>query len=450
MTGAAPPVATARRRGLHFPPHFILAGGGVALILTLAVLTRLTVRETDFRHFLLRTDFPAFLTGARLIAAGQGAALYDPAAQAPVQAALLAPYVEPALLPYNHLPFLAVALAPLTGLALPWSYGVWFAATVGALLAAVALLHREMRAVARTPSEKRWAPWALWTLALGFVPLYQDLLQVQTAPWDLLGYTLMIRYLRQGREVAAGLALGLVLIKPQLLIVPLLVLLYGRRWRTLAAFAALGGGLSLLVTPLLGGFGWVGRYLAILANVAGAGSTGGLIQPGLMENLRGFFTRLAIVYGPAGAGGGRAAWVLPATALASLLVLAGLAWAWRGRAAFDPAADPAGWDARWAATLLAAVLVSPHSLPYELTLWLLPGVLAWRAAREGAAPGAVAPTAALLAAGYAAATVTLPLFSIPGWPLHIGVLAGVAAIALLLTRPVSGGPVARFHLAWKR
>jgi hypothetical protein len=410
-----------------------ITGAGVALIALFAILTVLTTRkEPDFRHFLLRTDFPAFLTGARLVAAGQGAALYDPAAQAPVQQAMLAPYgYERGLLPYNHLPFLALALAPFADLPLPIGYAVWLGATVLALLVALALLSRELRAAARTPVEARWAPRALWALGLGFFPVYQNLLQVQTAPWVLLGYTLLIRYLRQERQIAAGLGLALVLVKPQLLIVPVLLLLYTRRWRALAAFAGLAAGLSLLITPLLGGFGWIGSYLRLLGNVAGASSDNSTIQPVLMENLRGFFTLLAAHYDPAGLGTGNVSWVLPLTAVATVAVLAGLAWAWRGRAGAW-AADPAGWDRRWAAAILAAPLVSPHTLPYELPIWILAGVLSWRGAREGTSPAPVLRTALLLAAGYIAGNLTLELILVlPGWPIHVGVLFALVAIVLL-------------------
>ena len=65
-----------------------VGGSGLALAAGLLGLSGGIFAESDFRHFLLHTDFPAFLTGARLVAEGQGAALYDPAAQAPVQAAL--------------------------------------------------------------------------------------------------------------------------------------------------------------------------------------------------------------------------------------------------------------------------------------------------------------------------------------------------------------------------
>ena len=345
---------------------------------------------------------------------------------------MLAPYsYTRGLLPYNHLPFLAVILAPVAELPLPVSYGLWFGATVAALVAALVLLGREMIAVARTRAEARLAPWALGGLALGFFPVYQDLLQVQTAPWDLLGYTLMVRALRQGRDGAAGLALGLVLVKPQLLIVPLLVLLWGRRWRVLGSFAALAAALGLAVTPLFGGFGWVGRYLALLGDVAGANSSSSTVQPPLMENLRGFFTLLAAHTDPAALGSGNAAWVLPATVVSSGIVLAGLAWMWRGHTAWDAAADPAGWDRRWAATLLAALLVSPHGFSYELVLLLLPAVLVWRAARAAPTPHGIPRTALLLTVGYLAASLTLPLLSLGTWPLHVGVLFMGAALALL-------------------
>jgi hypothetical protein len=410
-----------------------VTAAGLALIAVLLVWTlALTAREADLRQWMLRTDFPAFLTGARLIAEGHGAALYDPAAQAPVQQAITAPYrYARGLLPYNHLPFLAAILSPLAAAPLAWSYGVWLAATALALLTAIGLLGRELAQAARSPIEARWAPRALWALSLGFFPVYQSLLQAQTPPWGLLGFTLMIRYLRRERETMAGLALTLALVKPQLLIVPLLVLIYTRRWRTLGTFATAAAGLALLVTPLLGGFGWVGQYLGLLVNVAGATADTSIIQPPLMENLRGFFTLLATQIDPTVRLSGAAPWVGPLTVLASLLVLGALALAWRGRDAALWRRDPGGWDARWAATLLAALLVNPHGLPYELTLWLLAGALIWRAAREGGAPDPRL-AAALLATGYVAGTLALLLVALwPGWPLHLGVVFMLAAVALL-------------------
>ncbi len=405
-----------------------LIGLGLALSSALAISLWVQIRHTaDFRSFLLTTDFPPFLTGARLIATGHGAQLYDPAAQSTAQAAILAPYhYTRGTLPYDHLPFLALALAPLAGLPLPISYAVWIGATGLALLAALRLLAAEMRAAARDAIERRWAPRAAIALSFGFFPVYEDLLQGQTAPWDLLAYTLFLRYLRQERAVAAGLALTLALVKPQLLIVPLGVLVLTRHWRTLAAFAGLSAVLLTAITPLLGGVGWIGDWARLLTDVATVRSDNSMIQPVLMENLRGAFTLAA---------GGPAAWVLPATALASLAVLAWITRAWWG-AARNWAADPAGWDRRWAAALLATLLVNPHGLPYELTLWPLAAVLAWRAARADPRPRAVLRLVPWSVAGYLAGTLTLPLIStVPGWPLHLGVLFMLAAVAWFGRRP---------------
>src|SRR5438270_1132526 len=125
----------------------------------------------------------------------------------------------------------------------------------------------------------------------------------------------------------------------------------------LSTFAILGAGLSLLITPLLGGFAWIERYFSLLLDVARATSDSSTVQPLLMENLRGFFTLLAAQYDPAVSGVGNSAWVLPLTALASAAVLAVLAVAWRRARLWSH--DPPGWDARWAATIFAAVLVNP-------------------------------------------------------------------------------------------
>lgn len=414
--------------------YFCLAGVGLALLLALLLVFQSDVRRSgDVRAFLLKTDYPPFLTGARLVAAGRGAELYNLAAQTEVQTAMLAPYqYAPGIFPYNHLPFLAVALSPLAGWSLQAGYALWFGLTTGALIVALVLLGRDMREAARDAIERRWAPRALALLAFGFFPIYNELLNVQTATWTLLAFVLMIRALRQEREVAAGLALAVVLIKPQLLIVPLGVLLLTRRWRALASFAGAAAAAALLITPLLGGPGWVGQWLGVVAGVAGAQANTGAIQPPLMESLRGQFTLLAAKFDPSVADTGAAGWVLPLTALVSLAVLALVAWSWWGRPRAW-AADPAGWDARWAAGLLATLLINPHGLPYELTLWLLPAVLAWRAARERGVPAAVPRLVPWLVGGFLLGTLTLPLvLLVPGWPLHLGALFMLAAVPWLI------------------
>ena len=147
----------------------------------------------------------------------------------------------------------------------------------------------------------------------------------------------------------------------------------------------MAGGSGVIAVLALGGVDWIPTYLRLLLQVAGASGTGA-IQPLLMGNWRGFLGLIAFHFDPASAPGGAAPWALPLALALGAVYVAGLLLAW-GRGGWHPAATGTvaarAWDVRWAATILAALLTSPHLPPYELALWLIPGVLLWRALRGG-------------------------------------------------------------------
>ena len=393
-----------------------------------------------------QTDYPAFLTGARLVADGQAARLYDPAAQEPVQRLIVgdALFDSRGVLPYNHLPFLAVALVPLAGLPILTGWLLWTAILAAATAAALAILSGELLAYSGREragrADRVWAVLGLWGLALGFFPLFSSLLVAQVTPLVLLGLAGAVRAFRGGHEATAGLWLTLGLLKPQIILVPLLVLLLMGRWATLRAFALVAGLGLAAATVLLGGPGWIVAYARLLGNVAGADGAGA-IQPLLMANLRGQLALWAFLYDPTHPGGGAAPWVLPLALALAVPILAGLAWAWRRGGWAPGAGTPAAraWDLRWAATLVVALLTSPHLPVYELALWLVPGVLVWRGLRAVAAgdPAAAPPVQSrswlrlgLLVVGWLAGVLALPLARFS--PLQVAVLAALVGLPLLL------------------
>ena len=118
--------------------------------------------------------------------------------------------------------------------------------------------------------------------------------------------------LKRGRDGQAGAWLVIGSIKPQLVLLPGLMLLAGRRWRVIAIGALVGGALALIASLALGPAVWrdylamLGRYTAEFDRLS--------VKPQLMWNLRGTLT---LVLGGAGAddqfarlgrsaGGGRA------------------------------------------------------------------------------------------------------------------------------------------------
>ena len=80
---------------------------------------------------------------------------------------------------------------------------------------------------------------------------------------------------------------------------------------------------------------------------------------------------------------------------------------------------------------MTALLVSPHLLGYELTIWLLVGVLVWRAARQPGGP-TTKQVALMLVGGFWMGTLALPLISAGLIPVHLGALFMALTIPILV------------------
>jgi hypothetical protein len=379
------------------------------------------------------SDFLATLTGALIVQEGHGPLLYDLAAQRDAQARLVAPSFTLApdvLLPYNHLPFEALLLAPLAGGPPSAAYALWSVLMVASAIGAVALLRGAL-----LPTGPRG--WALLAAALSYHPLHRSLWLGQNTALVLLGLCGAYAALRRGREVLAGPPLVLVAFKPQIAPLVLAILVLERRWRALASFAALAIGLAVAAMPVLGA-GWPLAYARLLLGVADWRGTG-VINPRIMHNWRGLAANLADLAG----------WPpVTATALhygltAASLALLGWAW-WRLRRPDDrrPAGataatvepDRRARDLLWALTGVVAVLVSPHLNPHDLALLLFPAWIAGAYATSGAwDAGQSRLWLALLWAGY-----LLPL------ALYAGPRPAVAVVPSVLLLATAAG-----LLAWQ-
>jgi hypothetical protein len=267
----------------------------------------------------------------------------------------------------------------------------------------------------------------------------------------LLGLCGLYVSLKRGTYGWAGVWLGLVALKPQVLPVVLLALM--GHWRTLATFAGVAVGLTVLAMPVLGA-GWPVEYGRLLLGVASWGSTAA-IDPGIMHNWRGFFANLL---GPGGAD-----FVLPLFVVMSLLTVGLLVWVWRegsrqraeGRREWgvggeeeeaDWYAYRPGHDLWWALVGVVAVLTSLHLNPHDLTLLIFPAWVMGAYATSGRWSAGVSRLAlALLWAGYAAGIGTLLApreVVIPSVLVMVGVGA-LAAWRLVASREVEGRSLAQ-------
>jgi hypothetical protein len=468
MSIAALPAAPASRSRAALSPRrltLLLLVGAIAGFAAFALPHFLPAQPYG-----LADDYRVFYAASRVLAHGGNP--FDPATiHAAEQSADFYPQVQPSLDDYVNLPVVAWAMRPLTALPFWASYAVFTAAGAGALLAAIALLARDL-------GWRRRAPLLLlvplsWISLLGFLSGQFDALL-------LAGLALSLHLAIRNRPTAAGAVCALVWVKPDLTW-PVLPLLALALWpdvraaaRVLGGFAAATAGVLLLqlaTTASLLPAWW--HHLTLFAGRVDR------VQP----DLAGLPSLLRALPGGAGGGltGGRTlAAVAAGLALATAIAL---------RSARTAAAQAAGSRPR---RLIAAVciplglwlLVAPYAHPND-DLLLLPvvllvlgpdavrldgaglrwavvltcaGALIWPI---GVLPAAAAPLLLAVAvagvvagrrspglAGFGPAVAVLAMVLLPAvWPFHVLAYSLTPAAVLLLCaeaviRPTAGGSAA--------
>jgi hypothetical protein len=306
----------------------------------------------------VNADWPAFETGARLIAHDPGH-LYDLDAQARVQSEVTGGKTLVTLGIKGILPFLAPAWVALVAVpfdALGPQLGgrFWMLFGLAAMALGLYLACRPRAPGAALP-------------ALASVPTAIVLINAQIDGVVVLGLGAAISL--WSRPWLAGLCLGLTLFKPNLILPVAAALLLARQWRVVAAWTA--AGVALTAFPMLFNPNWVFRWLEV---------AGGTVQRGSREIV------LADL-GPYMAPSQYQSYVVGALTLMALAVV--MVVAARCRTDFR----------RCAAVLVAGcVFAAPHALPGDLVLvalalaiWDAAQWYDWLALSVGATVAAFAP-----------------------------------------------------------
>lgn len=405
------------------------------LMVYIAQLAAFVISVGGMEQFVRLTDFMPTLTAAQVIVEGNGLSLYDVRVQQEVQRQLLFPYKTlgaEELLPYMHLPFEAVLIAPL----MPLSYvGVTLLWTL--LLAVV--LAATLFLLQRTLPIKR--PWLLILLLciLSYQPVFRAFLLGQNSPLLLCGICITFAALRhEGRQwdLWAGVGLLLAALKPQICPLLFLLVLLAGRWKAVWWFGLLMALLSIALMPLLG-IAWPLHYSRLLLGAAAWGDSAG-IYPVIMHNWRGFAANLA------GAASPLAMPITVAMSLLSVLLFLVAWWVARRRnhrtAATAPALWAAGqgayaWNLLWALGVVTAILISPHLNPHDLMLLIFPAWIVVHAIQESLLPAKLAMIwMHLLRVLYLIMPIALFTRSdLPVWVILNVSLLGVSCLLLLIS-----------------
>lgn len=265
--------------------------------------------------------------------------------------------------PSPYPPIFLAAFSVFTVPPLPVGFLLWTA--LNALLAAWVI----WRLTADLPARVRWPLFVLLVLSY---PLMIELYVGQLVILLLAGVYLAYRDFERERDFRAGLWLGLLVLKPQYLPVLALVLLFKRRWTSLAGVAV--SGLAILFSSLaVGGLGGMVGYVRMILLDYPSYTGGMAIDPHSMITWRALvfdlFPELGSTVG------------LFLTASLSLLSLVALIPIWRG----DWNACVPRFHAQMLATMIVTQLVAYHSHLHGAVLLIVPAMLlvaAGEASRE--------------------------------------------------------------------
>ena len=302
-------------------------------------------------------DFRIFYTAALMMRRGQGDVLYVDDTQSKTQQEIAPGVVRrQGVLPYNHPPFEAALFLPFTYMTFLQGYFVWGVANLLFLSGCLFLIYPWV------PRLRSMFP-VIWCFApLAFMPIATALIQGQDSILLLFLYCLTYDALRRGHSLRAGIYLGLGLFKFHLVLPFVLILLFTRRWRTLAGFL-ITSSVDLGVSWLMVGWRELIEYPRYVLHI-NALQPFHIIVPQNMPNLRGLLTGWGFTP--------RAPlWLEGILAAVSLAVLV---WASRQWIPED-VRDIRAWDYGFSIALISTFMVGYHSYSYDMSILFLPLLL---------------------------------------------------------------------------
>jgi len=196
-------------------------------------------------------DFPAFYSAGTIVADGDIGDLYDPATQAAAQDQLLGN--EDGFIMFPYAPHVAAAYSAFSGVPYRLAYVIHTLLMVSALVGALALLRPMI------PLVDRWFSLVLGT-AVGAYPIFVGVSGGQNTALTLLLLAAIWRFLHDDRQVLAGLAVAILLFRPQYAIPVLGLLFLGRYWRAVAGATA-GSAVVWAINAALFGADWFTSWL---------------------------------------------------------------------------------------------------------------------------------------------------------------------------------------------
>ena len=285
-----------------------------------------------------KTDFALTYVGASIVHQGDGRHLYDTGLQVKLRNSM---FEHPSPLYFEHPPFEAVALVPLTRLPFRTAYLVWSLVNVSVLLGVIVWL----RTYLHWPSEDIGYLF-LWVV---FAPVLVAIYQGQSSILVLAAYAAAFVGLTRDKPLTAGVVFGVALLKFQFAAPFVIIFLLRRQWRFVVGFS-LTGILSGLFSLL--GIGWngVADYLRLLSHI---GNNPQNVSYGAAVDMP---TLHGLIFAAAGRALGASAMNV-VVAILSIALLAWVSWRW----------NATRWQTAFAGAIAASLLCGSHMFTHDFS-----------------------------------------------------------------------------------
>ncbi|NCG25390.1 MAG: DUF2029 domain-containing protein [Actinobacteria bacterium] len=285
-------------------------------------------------------DFPAFYSAGTIVAEGNIDGLYEPAVQAAAQIDLLGG--EDGFIMYPYAPYVAGAYSAFSGLPYRTAYVIHTALMVAALVGALILIRPMISLL------DRWFSLILGATATAY-PIFVGTSGGQNTALTLLLLAAIWRALAEDHEEWAGVAVALLLFRPQYALPMLGLLFLGRHWRAVGT-ACIGATIVYAINAAMAGPGWISTWITgvrpLLKADAEVNAANEIAPVGFLHAVLGADSTMAMIVGGA----------------ISVGIGLALSWLW-GKQRLD-------LDSRFAVTAAGLMLLGFHTIYYDSSLAL--------------------------------------------------------------------------------
>jgi hypothetical protein len=192
-------------------------------------------------------DYVAFYVAGEFVLEGNGSSIYDAEVIAEREHEIVGREIGgTGSLAFFNPPFVALMFAPLALLPLATAGLVLLLGNLILVIAAGAVLQRQLGITSWKASA------ALWLGVLSFEPALYVIGQGQLSMFLVWGFLGFFIFQRKDKPALSGLALALLLVKPQSAILAVLLLAWKRQWRALASFSGVAGALVIASVAVSG------------------------------------------------------------------------------------------------------------------------------------------------------------------------------------------------------